>query len=185
MSFPEHTYHLSFKKMSRFILFMSNRSKLPPLFLPPPHTVTPSTNLISLLNQDMEETDSNSLLSEDISNHIVQLLWRASSAQGSYEPVTFSVTLVENALLHKNKQTNQDALEQQKQNMSDSSSRCSGPSQEGNIVRYQFQSQRQSLLLHFIPCLLQVKYIYRYEYTLCLPYKQRIHSVFILYSFSV
>lgn len=117
MSFPERTYHLSFKKMSRFILFMSNRSKLPPLFLPPAHTVTPSTNLISLLNQDMEETDSNSLLSEDISNHILQLLWRASSAQGSYEPVTFSITLVENALLHKNKQTNQDALEQQKQNI--------------------------------------------------------------------
>lgn len=49
------------------------------------------------------------------------------------------------------------------------------------MVRFQFQSQCPSLLLQFIQCLLQLKCIYREESALHLSYKQRIHSVFILY----
>lgn len=75
---------------------------------PSPHTATPSTNLTLLLDLEMEETGSDSPFSlrtfqtnpptslEGISTH---------------EPVTFSIFLAENALLHENKQTNQDALE--------------------------------------------------------------------------
>lgn len=70
-------------------------------------------------------------------------------------------------------------------NESDSSSWCSGPSQEGKIFKFQVQSCCHILLLHFIQCLLQVKHVYRYEFMLYLPFKQMIHSVFILQSFSV
>lgn len=130
--------------------------------LPSPHSETPSTNLTLLPDLDKEESGSNSQ-SEDTSNQswtsyiLHSSGWKCSIAQEWTNKSSKKIKNKKRVILHPS------------------------ATQEGSTVRFQFQRQCQTLLLHFIQCLLQVKCIYYYEFTLHLPYKQRIHSVFFFF----